>query len=127
MDTARTDTLGTGTARPLVVVGWGMVVLVAVLMLAFRGAEELGSAIAFAVIALGMGGWAWLRWGRAAMIASLALGALWMLQFAAYTVADILGDEVEAEILATDVIAVVAGALIVSGASRGLLRRARTR
>ncbi len=113
-------------ARRLVLVGWALVVLVALLMLVFRGSAEAGPAIVFAVIAMAMSAWLWFRPSRAAWIVTLVLGALWLLQFAAYTVADVTDDEFEAAIFLTDVIAVVAGIAIVWGAIRGLREREAT-
>lgn len=106
--------------RRLALVGWALVMLVAILMLVFRGSEEAGPAVVFAVIALAVSAWLWFRDSRAALIVSLVLGVLWLLQFIAYTIADVGGDEFEVEIFVTDVIAVAAGAAIVWGSWRGL-------
>jgi hypothetical protein len=116
---------GTDRSRLLVLMGWGVVVLVAISMLVFRGRPEMGPAIVFAVIGLSMGAWTWQRWNRAAMITSLALGVLWTLQFIAYAVAGAIGDEFEAEIFITDVIAVAGGVAITVGASQALVQRRR--
>lgn len=92
-------------------------------MLIFRGREEAGPAVVFAAIAVVVGGWVWRRESRAAMIASLVLGLLWLVQFAAYTVADVRSDEAETAIFVTDVIAVVGGVLLVAGAVQALRRK----
>jgi hypothetical protein len=67
--------------RRVALVGWALVVLVAILMLVFRGSEEAGPAVVFAAIALAVGAWLWFRDSRAALIVSLVLGVLWLLQF----------------------------------------------
>jgi hypothetical protein len=109
--------------RSIILVGWALVVLVAILMLLFRGSEEAGPAVVFAVVAFAVSTWLWLRESRAALIASLVLGALWLVQFTAYTIADIVADDVQIEFFVTDVIAVVAGLAIVSGAVLALRAR----
>jgi hypothetical protein len=114
-------------SRLLVLLGWGVVVLVAISMLIFRGRPEMGPAIVFGVIGLSMGAWTWQRWNRAAMITSLALGVLWTLQFIAYVVAGVIGDDFEAEIFITDVIAVAGGVAIAVGAGQALVQRRRQR
>jgi hypothetical protein len=116
-------------ARPklLVLAGWAVVILVAILMLVFRGREEAGPAVVFAVIAVAVGAWVWRRESRAAMIASLVLGLLWVVQFAAYTVADLMDDDAGTEIFVTDVIAVIGGLLLVGGAIQALVQLRRQR
>ena len=104
-----------------------MVILVAILMLVFRGREEAGPAVVFAVIAVAVGAWVWRRESRAAMIASLVLGLLWVVQFAAYTVADLMDDDAGTEIFVTDVIAVIGGLLLVGGAIQALVQLRRQR
>ena len=99
--------------------------LVAILMLVLRGREEAGPAVVFAVVAIAVGAWVWQRDSRAAMITTLVLGLLWLLQFAAYTVADAMDDDASAGIFATDVIAVVGGILLVVGAIQALVQRRR--
>lgn len=114
-----------GRPQLLVLAGWGVVVLVAILMLLLRGREEAGPAVVFALIAFAVGAWVRLRESRAAMIASLVLGVLWLLQFAAYTVADAMDDDTSIGIFVTDVVAVVGGTLLVVGAIQALLERRR--
>jgi thiol:disulfide interchange protein len=105
--------------------GWAIVVLVAILMLVLRGREEAGPAVVFSVVALAVAAWLWRRGTRAAIITSLALGLLWLVQFAAYTVADAMDDDADAGIFITDVIAVIGGVLIVVGAMQALSERRR--
>jgi hypothetical protein len=114
-----------GRPERLVLVGWSVVVLVAVLMLIVRGREEAGPAVVFAVVALAVGAWVWRRGSRASIITSLVLGLLWLLQFAAYTVADATDDDVEAGVFVTDVIAVGGGIVLVVGAIQALIQRRR--
>ena len=111
--------------RRLAFAGWALVVLVAILMLVLRGSEEAGPAVVFAAIAVGVSAWLWFRESRAALIVSLALGVLWLLQFVAYTIADVVGDDFEVGIFVTDLIAVAAGVAIIWGSWRAL--RGRTR
>jgi hypothetical protein len=115
----------TARAQRLVLAGWAIVVLVAILMLVFRGREEAGPAVVFAVLAIAAGAWVWRRGTRAAIITSLVLGLLWLVQFAAYTVADAMDDDADAAIFITDVIAVIGGVLIVVGAMQALSERRR--
>ena len=107
-------------------VGWGVVVLVAILMLILRGSAEAGPAVVFAVVALGVGTWLWRRRSRAALITSLVLGILWLLQFVAYAVADLVDEDFDVALFLVDLVAVAGGVAIVSGAVAAL-RRAKTR
>ena len=59
------------------------------------------------------------------MITSLVLGLLWLLQFAAYTVADVMDDDASIGIFITDVIAVMGGMLLVGGAIQALIQQRR--
>lgn len=47
----------TARAQRLVLAGWAIVVLVAILMLVFRGRDEAGPAVVFAVLAVAVGAW----------------------------------------------------------------------
>ena len=114
-----------GRAKSLVLAGWGVVVLVAILMLILRGREEAGPALVFALIAIAVGAWVWRRDSRAAMITTLVLGVLWLVQFVAYTVADMMDDDADAAIFVTDVVAVIGGVLLVVGAIQALVQRRR--
>ena len=114
-----------GRAKSLVLAGWGVVVLVAILMLILLGREEAGPALVFALIAIAVGAWVWRRDSRAAMITTLVLGVLWLVQFVAYTVADMMDDDADAAIFVTDVVAVIGGVLLVVGAIQALVQRRR--
>lgn len=111
------------TPTRLILTGWGLVLLVAVLMVVARS-EELGSAIAFAAIAVAMSAWLWLRKSRAAIITTLVLGILWTVQFVAYTVAGFTGEASEDQVLILigDVVGIIAGAFIVLGATKAFIR-----
>jgi hypothetical protein len=113
-----------GAAR-LALIGWGGVVLVAVLMLILRGGAEAGPAIVFAIIAVAVGAWLWFRNTRAALIASLVLGILWLLQFAAYAIADLVDEDFDVALFIVDLAAVAAGIAIVAGAIAALRERRR--
>lgn len=115
-----------GPERGLVVAGWAVSVLVAVLM-AIARLQELGPAVVFGVIAVAMGTWVLLRGGKAAMITSLVLGALWTLQFLAYAVAGVSdgGTSLTGLVFVTDVIAVVGGLCILGGSASALVGRRR--
>jgi hypothetical protein len=102
------------------------VIVVAILMLIVRGSAEAGPALVFSAIALAVGAWVWRRDSRAALIVSLVLGALWLLQFAAYTIADLVGDDFSLAIFVVDLVAVAAGIAVVVGAIRALLGRGRS-
>ena len=109
--------------RRLALIGWSLVILVAVLMLAIRGREEAGPAVVFAIAAVAVGAWVWFSASRASLIVSLVLGVLWLLQFVAYTIADVVGDDFDAAIFITDLVAVAAGVAIVVGSLRGVRAR----
>jgi uncharacterized membrane protein len=113
----------TADPRRLALTGWALVVLVAILMLVIRGREEAGPAVVFAVVAVAVGAWIWLRGSRPAWIVSLVLGALWLLQFVAYTIADLVSDDFSGSIFIIDLIAVVAGLAVIAGCVSGLRRR----
>lgn len=109
----------------LVLAGWAVVVLVAILMLVLRGREEAAPAVVFALVAVVVGAWVLRRESRAAMITSLVLGLLWLLQFVAYTVADTMDDDASVGIFVADVVAVFGGMILVVGAIQALVQRRR--
>ncbi len=104
-------------------IGWGVAVVVAVLVYAARPQEELRSALFLGIVALAMLAWISLRPGRASGIVSLVLGTLWTLMFAAYVFAGLTADDARALIVVTDVVAVVGGVLIVWGSVMTIRRR----
>jgi hypothetical protein len=112
-------------ATRLALIGWGVVVLVAILMLVLRGSAEAGPAIVFAVVALAVGAWLWFRNTRASWVTSLVLGVLWLLQFAAYAIADLVDDEFDVALFLVDLVAVAGGIAIVAGAIHALRERRR--
>ena len=114
-----------GRPKVLVLAGWAVVVLVAILMLVLRGRDEAAPAVVFALVAVVVGAWVLRRESRAAMITSLVLGLLWLLQFVAYTVADAMDDDASVGIFVTDVVAVIGGVILVVGAIQALVQRRR--
>ena len=109
----------------LIFAGWGVVVFVAILMLLLRGSAEAGPAVVFAVVALGVSAWLWRRVGRAALIVSLVLGILWLLQFVAYAIADLVDDDFDVALFVVDLLAVAGGLAIVAGSGRALREQRR--
>jgi hypothetical protein len=53
------------------------------------------------------------------------LGILWLLQFAAYAVADLVDEDFDVALFAVDLVAVAAGIAIVAGAIAALRERRR--
>jgi hypothetical protein len=53
---------------------------------------------------------------------SIVLGTLWLLQFIAYTIADLVSDDFSGSIFITDLIAVAAGLAVIVGCVSGLRR-----
>lgn len=109
----------------LVLGGWGLSVLVAILVLVVNGLREIGFSLILAVVAGAMGAWVWRRPTRAALMTSLALGLLLLLMFGAYTVADATSGEFESQRFFTDLIGTLGGTAIVAGAVRMLIEQRR--
>ncbi len=115
-----------GSVR-LVLVGWFGAVIVAAGMALVRGRAEYAPAAVFAAIAVAMAVWVWRRRSRASAITSLVLGVLWTVQFGAYAAAGLVDEGFEADVFAVDVLAVVAGVLLLIGSWRGILEFRRDR
>jgi uncharacterized membrane protein len=110
----------------LVLAGWGLTVLVAVLILVVDPGQ-LGFALILALLAVAMAAWVWRRATRAALISSLVLGLLLLLSFGAYTIAGATEDEFDSQILVTDIIGLIGGLAIVAGAVQALVEQRRQR
>jgi hypothetical protein len=111
----------------LILLGWIGALVVAAGMALVRGEAEYGPAAVFGAVAVGMGVWVWRRRSRASAITSLVLGAVWTLQFGAYAAAGLVDEGFEPDVFAVDVLAVVAGILLLVGAWRAILETRRDR
>lgn len=79
--------------------------------------DELGFAIVVGGLATLMAFWTWRTRSRAATVVSLVLGVLWTLLFGGYAIANATTNEdVEALVRVGDLVAVVAGLMILGGA-----------
>ena len=110
----------------LTLIGWATVLAFAAAVLISRGSDELGPAIVYGALAVGMGFWVWKRQSRAALVTSIAIGALHLLQQVGYSLAGAADDPFEAATFVIDVLAVPGAALIVAGAAGTLIQRRRT-
>lgn len=110
----------------LVFAGWGLTVLVGVLIVVVDP-RQVGFALILALVAGAMGAWVWRRPSRAALVSSLVLGLLLLLSFGAYTGVGAAGDEVESKVLVTDLMGTIGGLAIVAGAVQALLEQRRQR
>ncbi len=108
----------------LVLAGWGLTVLVAVLIVVVDP-RQVGFALILALLAGAMGAWVWRRATRAALITSLVLGLLLLVSFGAYTVAGATGDEFESQVVITDLVGLIGGLAIVLGAVQALVEQRR--
>jgi hypothetical protein len=104
----------------LIIGGWAVFVLMAVLVIAVRGRDHVANMLVFVVIALAMGIWVAWRRSRAAVVTSLVLGGLHTLQQTAYLLAGITGDDVDAAEVAVDVVGLISGLILVVGAMRAV-------
>lgn len=111
----------------LVLAGWGLTVLVALLIVVVEGLRQVGFALVLGLLAAGMGAWVWRRATRAAMITSLVLGLLLLLSFGAYTVVGATGDEFDSQVFVTDMVGMIGGLAIVAGAVQVLIEQRRAR
>jgi uncharacterized membrane protein len=109
----------------LVLAGWGLAVLVAVLTVVVDGFRQVGFALVLVLFAAAMATWTWRRATRAAMIASLVLGALLLLSFGGYVVAAATGDDFDSQVFFTDLLGTMAGVAIVAGAIQTLIEKRR--
>jgi hypothetical protein len=111
--------------RRLILAGWALVIVLLILVLVDRGSEEIGFAVVAGSIAAALAAWIWFR-GRASLIVTLVVGALWLLLFVGYAIAAVTGDEFDAVTFVGDLLGVVAGLAIVWGVIRAF-RVARVR
>ncbi len=111
----------------LVIGGWSVFVLMAVLVIAVRGSDHVANMLVFVVIAVAMAAWVALRRSRAAFVTSLVLGGLHTLQQIAYLIAGVTGDDVDAAEIAVDAVGLASGALLVIGAGRAVIGSRRQR
>ena len=111
----------------LVIGGWSVFVLMAVLVIAVRGTDHVANMLVFVVIAVAMAAWVARRRSRAAFVTSLVLGGLHTLQQIAYLIAGITGDDVDAAEIAVDAVGLASGVLLVIGAGRAVIGSRRQR
>lgn len=105
------------TRFPVLPAGWAVAVVVVVLAYVAKPDDELGFAIVVGSVSAAMAFWTFQSSSRAAAFVSLALGALWTLLFGGYAIANFASDdEVELLVRLADVLAVVGGLMILSGA-----------
>ncbi len=109
----------------LIIGGWAVFVLMAVLVIAVRGSDHVANMLVFVVIAVAMAAWVARRRSRAAVVTSLVLGGLHTLQQTAYVLAGITGDDADFAEIAVDVVGLVSGLLLVVGAARAVSRSRR--
>lgn len=110
------------TAR-LLPVGWGVALLVAVLVYLSKPDDELRFSLLVGAVALSMGAWTYGRGSRASAAVSLVLALLWTLLFAGYAIAGLSDDASTTLVFITDLIAVCTGLLIGTGAVAVLRNR----
>jgi hypothetical protein len=108
----------------LVVLGWCLVVLMAVLAMVHSN-DQLANLAAFGAVALGLALWVALRPGRAALITSLVLGALHTVEQTAYVWADMGEAHVSVWAVSVDLLGLAGGVAVVTGAIASLRRRRR--
>jgi hypothetical protein len=111
------------TFRPatMVLVGWGMVVVLGVLVLLARDA---GGAL-FVVAGLAAGAWVALRPSTPAFVASVVLGVLVVAEQTGYLIAGIGDGKSDGATIAADALGLIGGLLVTVGAVLALVRRRR--
>ena len=109
------------------VVGWMIVPLFGVAVLVSKGADEAPYVVVSSAIAIVLASWAWTRQSRAALIASLVVGSLLLLQQIGYVVAGATSPPVDAAVFVQDLFGLGGALLVVVGSTSGLvsLRAAR--
>ncbi len=109
----------------LIIGGWAVFVLMAVLVIAVRGRDHVANMLVFIVIGVAMAAWVALRRSRAAVVTSLVLGGLHTLQQSAYLLAGVTENDADAAEIGVDVIGLLSGLLLVVGAARAVSRSRR--
>jgi hypothetical protein len=115
------DSFATQTSHPqirsvrLTLSGWAGLVVFGALVAATQGLRELPFAAVTIVVALVLATWLWKRRSRAALVTTLMLGGLQLLEQTGYLVATTL----------VDLFGLVASAAVVAGAGAGLVGRRR--
>lgn len=115
-----------GTSIRVVIAGWGLTFLFAVLFLT-NGQDELLAAVLYWLVAVIMATWVWRRRSRPALVVSLVLGLLHAIEQVAYIASDVNGNNAGAVTLVADIIGLIGGVLLVAGATAALSRRNRPR
>lgn len=120
---------GTGTplTRPVVVAlsGW-LAFLAMVATMPWLSSDSVGNILGLGAVALVAAGWLLWRRSRPALWLSTVLGVLQALEATAYTGASLAGSAGAGQVLA-DGLGVLAGVLVVAGASTELRRRRQAR
>lgn len=107
----------------LVTIGWLTVPVFGIAVVATRGGEEVGYVLVTSAIAIAMGVWVWRRGSRVALVTSLLVGSLLLLQQLGYTVAAATSTPVDTTEFLQGVFGLAGASLIVVGAVGGLLAR----
>jgi hypothetical protein len=100
----------------LVLLGWAGVLLFALMIVVAKGTADLGGAGLFGAVAVAMASWVWRRPSKAALVTTLAIAVLFTVEQVAYLVSD--GHDTAETV--GDAIGLVAGALLLAGATRAL-------
>jgi hypothetical protein len=125
------DSFATQTSHPqirsvrLTLSGWAGLVVFGALVAATQGLRELPFAAVTIVVALVLATWLWKRRSRAALVTTLMLGGLQLLEQTGYLVADLTGSGGDIATTLVDLFGLVASAAVVAGAGAGLVGRRR--